>query len=135
MVAEPATQEPDSQTKSDGLTRSDRLLTAIAPFPRVVVVSHINPDPDSLASMLGVKALIESSQEGKTVTLTVDGMIARAENRAMAELIPIPLVPVEAVGIDNQTGRHHGRQPASYGQTIQRRGRAACGHRPPRNRR
>ena len=33
--------------------------------------------------------------KGKTVTLTVDGMIARAENRAMVEMIPIPLVPVE----------------------------------------
>ena len=30
-------------------------------------------------------------------------MIARAENRAMVELIPIPLVPVEAVHIDAET--------------------------------
>ena len=123
MVAETATQEPDSQAKSDGNTRSDRFLAAIAPFPRLVVVSHVNPDPDSLASMLGVKALVESSQEGKTVTLTVDGMIARAENRAMVELIPIPLVPVEAVSIDNQTavimvdsqphtGRRHSEEAA-----------------------
>ena len=103
MVAEPATQEPDSQTKSDGYTRSDRLLATVAPFPRAVVVSHVNPDPDSLASMLGLKALIESSQEGKPVTLTVDGMIARAENRAMVELIPIPLLPVETVNFDSQT--------------------------------
>ena len=31
--------------------------------------------------------------------LTVDGMIARAENRVMVESIPIPLVPVESVPI------------------------------------
>ena len=35
--------------------------------------------------------------------LTVDGMIARSENRAMVELIPIRLVPVETVNIDAQT--------------------------------
>jgi nanoRNase/pAp phosphatase (c-di-AMP/oligoRNAs hydrolase) len=69
----------------------------------VVVVSHVNPDPDSLASMLGLKVLIESCQNGKPVTLTVDGMIARAENRAMVELIPIPLVPVETVTFGPET--------------------------------
>ena len=65
-------------------------------------MSHVNPDPDSLASMLGLKALVESTQ-GKSVTLTVDGMIARAENRAMVDLIPIPLVPVEQAGMDHET--------------------------------
>ena len=53
--------------------------------------------------MLGLKALVESRLEGKPVTLTVDGMIARAENRAMVDLIPIPLVPVEQVRIDHET--------------------------------
>ena len=36
--------------------------------------------------MLGIKALVESCQPGKPVILTVDGMIARSENRAMVEL-------------------------------------------------
>lgn len=75
--------------------RSERFLTALAPFTRVVLVSHINPDPDSLASMLGLQALLELRQPGKPAIMTVDGMIARAENRAMVDLIPIPLVPIE----------------------------------------
>lgn len=77
--------------------RSERFLTTLAPFARVVLVSHVNPDPDSLASMLGLKALLEHRQPGKLVLMTVDGMIARAENRAMVDLIPIPLVPIEQV--------------------------------------
>lgn len=84
-------------------TRSERLLATLAPFRRVIVVSHVNPDPDSLASMLGIKALVESCQPGKPVTLTVDGMIARSENRAMVELIPIALVPVQSIDPDPQT--------------------------------
>ena len=83
--------------------RSERLLATLAPFSRVVVVSHVNPDPDALASMLGLQALIAHAQPGKPTILTVDGMIARAENRAMAELIPIPLVPVESVALDPAT--------------------------------
>jgi nanoRNase/pAp phosphatase (c-di-AMP/oligoRNAs hydrolase) len=77
--------------------RSERLLATLAPYPRIVMVSHVNPDPDALASMLGLKALIAHCQPGKEVVLTVDGMIARAENRVMAESIPIPLEPVETV--------------------------------------
>jgi len=103
MVTDPETHEPGSQFESVRQVRSDRLLTALSPFHRLVVVSHVNPDPDSLASMLGLKALIESSQPGKPVTLTVDGMIARAENRAMVEMIPIPLVPVETASVDAET--------------------------------
>jgi len=83
--------------------RSDRLLEAIAPYARVVAVSHVNPDPDSLASMLGVRELIQKRQPGKPVILTVDGIIARAENQAMVDLIPIPLVPVDSARIDRET--------------------------------
>jgi nanoRNase/pAp phosphatase (c-di-AMP/oligoRNAs hydrolase) len=83
--------------------RSDRLLQTLAPFHRVAVVSHVNPDPDSLSSMMGIRSLVERAQPGKPVILTVDGMIARSENRAMVELIPIPLVPVETVNIDAYT--------------------------------
>ena len=97
--------------------RSERFLTTVAPFRRVVLVSHVNPDPDALASMLGLQALIRARQPDKAVILTVDGMIARAENRAMVELLNIPLVPVEQVVlgaddalvmVDSQpgTGRH-----------------------------
>ncbi len=84
-------------------TPCDQLLATLAPFRRVVLVSHVNPDPDSLASMLGIQALLESADAGKPVILTVDGMIARSENRAMVELIPISLVPVETVAIDADT--------------------------------
>ncbi len=83
--------------------RSERFLAALEPFARVVLVSHINPDPDALGSMLGLQALLELRQPGKQVILTVDGMIARAENRAMVDLIPIPLVPIEQVAFGPDT--------------------------------
>jgi nanoRNase/pAp phosphatase (c-di-AMP/oligoRNAs hydrolase) len=83
--------------------RSERLLAAIARFRRIVLVSHVNPDPDSIASMLGLKALIEHCQPGKSVILTVDGMIARAENRELVALVQIDLQPVESVPIDDDT--------------------------------
>jgi nanoRNase/pAp phosphatase (c-di-AMP/oligoRNAs hydrolase) len=103
MTAEPQSIDTGIAPEAPRRNRSDRLLETLAPSLRVVVVSHVNPDPDSLASMMGIKALVEASQPGKPVILTVDGMIARSENRAMVELIPIPLVPVETVNTDAQT--------------------------------
>ncbi len=103
MTADPSTSESETQRALACRTRSDGLLAAILPFDRVVVVSHVNPDADSLASMLGIQALVEFSQPGKPVILTVDGMIARSENRAMVELMSVPVVPVETVVTDPDT--------------------------------
>jgi nanoRNase/pAp phosphatase (c-di-AMP/oligoRNAs hydrolase) len=103
MTAEPQSMDTGAEPDLTRRNRSDRLLETLAPFARVVVVSHVNPDPDSLASMLGIKALVEACQPGKPVILTFDGMIARSENRAMVDLIPIPLSPVESVNLDAET--------------------------------
>ncbi len=103
MTAEPQSMDTGAEPEPPRRNRSDRLLETLAPFSRVVVVSHVNPDPDSLASMMGIKALLEPSRPGRPVILTFDGMIARSENRAMVELIPIPLVPVETVNTDADT--------------------------------
>jgi nanoRNase/pAp phosphatase (c-di-AMP/oligoRNAs hydrolase) len=97
------TQGPGPENDPQRRVRSDRLLATLAPFARVVLVSHVNPDPDSLASMLGIGELIRQCLPGKPVVLTVEGMIARAENRAMVDLIPVPLTPIGSVHFDRET--------------------------------
>ncbi|MDE2509299.1 MAG: DHH family phosphoesterase [Planctomycetota bacterium] len=103
-----AAEEPEAELTdpyaTQRLARSQRMLEAIAPCKRIVTVAHVNPDPDALACMLGLKTLIEAKQPGKPVVMTVDGMIARAENRAMVALIPMTLEPVETVAVDADTG-------------------------------
>src|SRR4051812_31450534 len=68
--------------KSTGSRRSDRFLAGLHGAPRVTFVSHLQPDPDSLGSMLGLAHLVET-RLGKPTRLTRDGLIKRAENRAM----------------------------------------------------
>lgn len=112
--------EPDScpspKSPSGGLRRSDRFLIGLYPFDRVVFVSHVQPDPDSLGSMLGLAHLVET-RLGKPTVITRDGLISRAENRAMVEGLHLDLVPIEEVEwgendavvmVDSQprTGRH-----------------------------
>ena len=102
--------------KSTGVRRSDQFLAGLRDAPRVTFVSHVQPDPDSLGSMLGLAHLVER-ELGIPTRLTRDGLINRAENRTMAELLDLDLVPVEdadflpgeaVVMVDSQpnTGRH-----------------------------
>src|SRR6476660_3746275 len=102
--------------KLTGLRRSDRFLAGLMDAPRVTFVSHVQPYPDSLGSMLGLAHLVECKL-GRPTRITRDGLINRAENRAMVELLNLDLVPVEdlafepgeaVVMVDSQpnTGRH-----------------------------
>lgn len=97
--------------------RSDRFLEGLQQAKTITFVTHVNPDPDSLGSMMGLAHLIETCL-GKETRLTRDGLISRAENRAMVDLLDIDLIPVEklcwnceaeaVVMVDSQpnTGRH-----------------------------
>ena len=99
------------------LTRkSDRFLAGLEEATAVILVSHVHPDPDSLGSMMGLAHLVETCL-GKSTRLTRDGLISRAENRAMVELLDIELEAIEelepepgeaVVMVDSQpnTGRH-----------------------------
>jgi nanoRNase/pAp phosphatase (c-di-AMP/oligoRNAs hydrolase) len=96
--------------------RSDRFLAGLHWATRVIFVSHVQPDPDSLGSMLGLSHMVET-RLGKPTCMTRDGLISRAENRAMVEQLNLELVPIEEVEwsvdqavvmVDSQpnTGRH-----------------------------
>jgi nanoRNase/pAp phosphatase (c-di-AMP/oligoRNAs hydrolase) len=97
--------------------RSYRFLAGLAEFSSITFVSHVHPDPDSLASMMGLAHLVETCL-GKPTRLTRDGLISRAENRAMVEMLDIKLEPIEEIAwhegealvmVDSQpnTGRHN----------------------------
>jgi nanoRNase/pAp phosphatase (c-di-AMP/oligoRNAs hydrolase) len=72
----------------------DRLLDDLRSEGRALVVTHDNPDPDSLASALGLKKLFESVL-GRETVIGYGGMIGRAENRALVAACGIPTVPLE----------------------------------------
>lgn len=99
-----------------GGRRSDPFLAGLEDATSVTFVSHVQPDPDSLGSMLGLAHLVAAKLD-KPTRLTRDGLISRAENRALVELLKLELVPIEefewsprekVVMVDSQpnTGRH-----------------------------
>jgi nanoRNase/pAp phosphatase (c-di-AMP/oligoRNAs hydrolase) len=96
--------------------KSDLFLAGLTDAASVTFVSHVHPDPDAIGSMLGLAHLIETCL-GKPTSLSRDGLISRAENRAMVDFLEINLVPIQdvqwpangaVVMVDSQpnTGRH-----------------------------
>lgn len=98
--------------------RSDRFLEGLRNATAVTFVTHVHPDPDGLGSMMGLAHLVETCL-GKPTRLTRDGVISRAENRTMVDLLDVDLCPIDrctwegegeaVVMVDSQpkTGRHN----------------------------
>ena len=83
------------QLRLEPETFLDRMLDDFrAAEGRALVVTHDNPDPDSLASAFGLKKLFETVLRRETV-IGYGGMIGRAENRALVSSCRIPTVPLE----------------------------------------
>src|SRR5579883_741029 len=113
-----ARRSADSITNGRAALRcSDRFLAGLKGADRVTFVSHVHPDPDSRGSMMGLAYLVEACLN-KPTRLTRDGIISRAENRAMVQLLHLNLRPIERVTwhgsealvmVDSQpnTGRHN----------------------------
>lgn len=83
--------------ESDRVRRLRRvLLTAEAPL---AVVSHDNPDPDAIASALALARIAESV--GLEADACYYGEISHQENRALVNLLELPLVNLQDGDIDN----------------------------------
>src|ERR1700745_3082526 len=95
-MARRSADSADGNGKATGCRRSERFLAGLADLTSVVFVSHVQPDPDSLGSMLGLAHLVES-RLGKPTVITRDGLISRAENKALVDVLHLDLVPIEDV--------------------------------------
>jgi len=72
------------------LEKLERLGEVVARAQRILVLSHTNPDPDSIGASAALAFLIET-RWGKEATLAYDGLLGRLENRAMVEHLQLPL--------------------------------------------
>lgn len=84
------------------IRRSTRLLSALAAYEQVLVVTHDNPDPDAIASGWALRWLI-GQKLGKRTRLIGGGEIVRAENRHMVKLLSPPIELVDEIEVDERT--------------------------------
>ena len=89
----PASEQLKCPLASPGSDSVGELIEWIRGRGKVLIVSHDNPDPDSIASAVALRHLI-LMKTGQDAVLTYGGVIGRSENRKMVELLEIPLVPL-----------------------------------------
>jgi nanoRNase/pAp phosphatase (c-di-AMP/oligoRNAs hydrolase) len=79
----------------------ERLHELVQNKRKVLIVTHNNPDPDSLASAYALRHLFASW--GINSVLVYGGIIGRAENKAMITKLRIPLRSIQTVNPSNFT--------------------------------
>lgn len=59
----------------------------------LLILTHDNPDPDSISSAAAMQHLM-SAKRGVRSVIAYSGVVGRAENRAMVDLLNLPIVPL-----------------------------------------
>ncbi len=82
------------------VAKLDKLIAFARGHRRALVLTHDNPDPDSLASGVALAWLLEELA-GVEARVAYGGIVGRAENRALIQELDLPVVPVSRVVFDD----------------------------------
>ncbi len=74
----------------------DRLVAHARGHGRAVVLTHDNPDPDSMASAVALAHILHRLA-GLQAVVAYGGIVGRAENRALVRVLKLPVVPISRV--------------------------------------
>ena len=77
-----------------------RLVEYARSHRRALILTHDNPDPDSIAAGVGLAWLLERLA-GIRATVAYGGVVGRAENRALVRVLKLPVVPLSRVVFDD----------------------------------
>jgi nanoRNase/pAp phosphatase (c-di-AMP/oligoRNAs hydrolase) len=77
----------------------ERLVEYARSHERALVLTHDNPDPDSIASAVALAHLLERLA-GVPAVVAYGGIVGRAENRALVRVLRLPVVPIGKVDFD-----------------------------------
>ncbi len=104
-----------------------QLLSVIQGKKTALIVSHTNPDPDAIASAMALQYLLQEIGKVKS-TIAFDGIIGRAENRALIEYLELEYKFLEEIRpehwdivalIDTHSGMGNNPMPAYIPITIE----------------
>jgi nanoRNase/pAp phosphatase (c-di-AMP/oligoRNAs hydrolase) len=109
-MAAPSVQSKNKQADSAGnrslglsdlpvRAKLERLMKVVKGKKKALVLTHDNPDPDSIASGVALAHLLER-RAGLEAKVGYGGIIGRAENIAFVRLLKLPVVPISQVVFD-----------------------------------
>jgi nanoRNase/pAp phosphatase (c-di-AMP/oligoRNAs hydrolase) len=89
----PRSAEPTS-------VKLDSLVQYARQHKKALILTHDNPDPDSIAAGVALAYLLEKLA-GVEAIVAYGGIVGRAENRALVKVLKLPVVPVARVVFDD----------------------------------
>lgn len=89
-----------ARTSAAQKEKLDKLVAFAKGHRRALVLTHDNPDPDSLASGVALAWLLEALA-GVEAKVAYGGIVGRAENRALIRVLKLPVVPIARVVFDD----------------------------------
>jgi len=89
-------RNPPSETLQD---RARRLVELARTRKKALILTHDNPDPDSIAAAMALAQIFEE-KAGLKSTVGYGGIIGRAENRSLLKVLKLPVVPLSRVVFD-----------------------------------
>ena len=78
----------------------DRLVQFARAHERALILTHDNPDPDSIAAGVALAHLLEKLA-GVEAIVAYGGIVGRAENRALLKVLRLPVVPLARIVFDD----------------------------------
>lgn len=102
MADAPAPEErraTPAEAQSEAQRLLEKLLAAVDPDRPVAIYTHDHPDPDSIAAAYALQHLL-GKRLGVDPIIAFGGMVGRATNRAMVELLGIRMEPLYAVDFE-----------------------------------
>ncbi len=78
----------------------DRLVQYAKAHERALILTHDNPDPDSIAAGVALAHLLEKLA-GVEAIVAYGGIVGRSENRALVKVLKLPVIPVSRVEFDD----------------------------------
>lgn len=79
-------------------SKATELFRLLAGTQKLLLLTHTNPDPDSLGSAVGL-AYLARAKFGVECAFALNGRIMRAENQEMVKCLDIPLAPMREVHV------------------------------------
>lgn len=92
-----------AQTATEPLTdqlRVESLLGVVRNAARVLILPHNDPDPDAIAGAVALDYVLRSARS-MSVTIAYNGIVGRAENRALVDYVQAPLEKISKIDFDS----------------------------------
>ena len=81
------------ERRSRGRPRAKQLLRLLAGKKRILITTHEHPDPDAMASCLGLATLLSRAMSGADVKVSLKGRVGGGLNETFAKLIDLQWLP------------------------------------------